>query len=843
MTPTPEATTPPPPNRVISLLHPYRVIELGDRRSAFAGAMLAELGAEVILVEPPDGGPADAPHTARYGAPFTAGRGGGAGPEDSLVHHTLNAGKASVVLDLTDPADRDRLRALIATADAVIDAGGPTERAAALHPDTDELAVWNPAAVHLVVSGYGTTGPKADWADSDLVAAAGGAQLAITGNADKPPLRCAVPQVYAHACVDGVIGVLAAWAERDRSGLGQLVDVAAQHSWLPAAFHYALYGVWGYPNVERNGSHVRIGGIASRFEFPAKDGSITLTFLFGSAVGPFTNRLVAWMHEEGACDDEFGTVDFTTWDAAGDPARYDRLAAQLVNFTSSKTKAELLEAARARRLLIAPVFTLDEVLDAEQFHDRGFWRASGLARADGSDRPVLRPGPPAKLSTLGGAPLGLRPPGPAPVLGSSRVEDLIAGRAATDRSVRSVPAAGAAQAVRPLEGLKVLDCTISFAGPTIGRYLADLGATVVKIESQKRPDLARNAGPFLGGFSYDTSACFAHYNAGKLGIALDLSKAESRPVLEDLVAWADVLVESFAPGALSRLGLTDARLAALNPTLIALSSAMVGQSGPFSELAGYGNMASALCGFASTTAWADRPPAGPMGAYTDIISPRFATSVLLAALDHRRRTGEGLRIDFGQGESCLHLLALGLIDRQVNGGCWEGRGNDDVQWAPHGVYPLAGEDEWVAVASRTDAEWRSLAGIVGRADLAGLATDQRLARREELDRAVAAWTATQDPSTVSATLQAAGICAHTVQNSNRLVDDEQLAARDWLVHVEHGRIGALPVGANPVRLGRSAIEPRRAGPCLGEHTFEILSDLLGYDGDRIAELAVAEVLE
>ncbi len=823
------------------LLAAYRVVELGDRRSAFAGALLAELGAEVILVEPPGG------HPARHEPPFIDEV---SGPEQSLVHQALNAGKRSVVLDLTVAADRADFEDVVRSADVLIDAGGPAERAAAGRLDDDELAALNPALVRLLVSGFGASGPKADWADSDLVAAAAGAQLVITGNADRPPLRCAIPQVYAHACVDGVIGVLAALARCAAGGPGQLVDVSAQQSWISASFHYCLYPAWGQNEVSRNGSHVRIGAVPSRFDFPAADGFITLTFLFGSAVGPFTNRLVAWMAEEGAVDADLANVDYTTWDAAGEPGSYDRLCSQVVAFTASKTKAELLAAARSRRLLIAPVLTLDQVLDAEQFHERGFWRPTTLGEG-AATRVVQRPGPLARVLEAGGRRVLVLPdPGPAPRLGSS---DPLPARSNT---ASGAPLVGSAPGTaptgsgttgpppgKPLQGLKVLDCTISFAGPTIGRYLADLGATVVKVESQKRPDLSRNAGPFLGGFEYDTSACFAHYNAGKLGVALDLSKEASRPVLDDLVRWADVLVESFAPGALGRLGLNDARLAELNPQLIALSTAMVGQSGPFASLAGYGNMASALCGFVSTTAWPDRPPAGPMGAYTDIISPRFATALLLAAVDHRRRTGESLRLDFGQGESCLHLLTLGLLDRQVNGGNWESVGNDDRVAAPHGVYPSVDEDAWVAVAVTDDDAWRALCAVLGTDGLAGLDGAERLARRRELDEHVARWTAARTAQESTERLQAVGVAAHAVQGGKLLLQDPQLQHRGWLIEADHDRIGRLPLGNSPILLSEDPIRIPKAGPCLGADTFDVLSDFLGYDADRIAELAIAEVLE
>jgi benzylsuccinate CoA-transferase BbsF subunit len=304
-----------------------------------------------------------------------------------------------------------------------------------------------------------------------------------------------------------------------------------------------------------------------------------------------------------------------------------------------------------------------------------------------------------------------------------------------------------------------------------------------------------------------------------------------------------VLVESYAPGALARMGLDEEALRRLNPDLVSLSSSMVGQTGPFADIAGYGNMASSLCGFYSTTAWPDRDPVGPMGAYTDIISPRLATAALLAALDRRRRTGEGARFDFGQGESCLHLLTLGLLDTQVNGRSWERQGNDDLVLAPHGVYPAEGDDQWVAVAVEDDGQWRSLAATIGRPELADLDGPARRSRQRELDEAVAAWTATRPASEAQAALQALGVPAHQVQLGAECLTDPQLHHRSWMVEAEHQLMGALPIGRSPIQLSRTPAEPRRAGPCLGEHTFEVLHDLLGYDVDAIADLAAAELLE
>lgn len=782
------------------------------------------LGAEVILVEPPGG------LESRHRPPFIGDR---PGMERSLVHHGFNRGKKSVIADLATEAGRERFAELVASADVVLETGGPGERLAAHHLQWAELEAINPSIVQGIVSPFGSTGPKADWLGSDLVAAAAGAQMSLTGNAGRAPLRTAVPQVWLHASADLALGVLVALHERARSGRGQVVDISAQQSWIDAGFHYPLFHQWGAKDVARNGSHVRIGRVANTFDFPAKDGHVTMTLLFGAAVGPFTGRFVQWMVEEGACDPAWGEIDFTTYDPLDDVEQYEALKAAMGAFTGSKTKAELDAAAWDRRLLVAPVNTLDEVLDHPQFADREFFQTITISD-DGHDAHTVKiPGRPAKAE-----PHPLAELGPAPILGADTVS--IAPRSPSAPSITTSPAASDA---RPLEGLKVLDLTISFAGPIIGRNLAAHGATVVKVESEQRPDLTRTAGIFKGGDTIDHSSCFVHYNAGKHSLGMNIRKPGATDVLFDLVRWADVVIDSFAPGALARMGLDAETRHELNPDLITLSSSLLGQTGPLSGLAGYGNMAAAVCGFFATTGWPDGSPVGPMGAYTDIISPRFAASIVLAAVDQQRRTGQATNFDFGQGESCLHLLTLGMLDRQVNGRSWEQIGNDDHFNAPHGVYPSAGDDEWVAVAVYSDAQWRALAKAIGASDLADLDVSERLQQRHEIDGLMAAWTAKRTPAEAESCLQTLGIAAHGVQNGRHCAVDEQLTHRQWLTTVNHERIGELPIGTTSVKLSRTPARFDHGGPPLGRDSFDVLSEFLGYDGDQIAELAVNEVLE
>ena len=245
----------------------------------------------------------------------------------------------------------------------------------------------------------------------------------------------------------------------------------------------------------------------------------------------------------------------------------------------------------------------------------------------------------------------------------------------------------------PLEDIKVLDFMWALAGPGTTRTLADYGATVVRIESANRVDGARTVGPFKNNQpAHDGSGLFGTYNAGKLGLGLDLSKPEAREVVLDLVRWADVVCESFSPKAMRAWRLDYDALRVVKPDLIMLSSCLMGQTGPLSGFVGFGTMAAAVSGFYNLCGWPDRPPSGPFGAYTDYVAPRFGAVAILAALDYRKRTGKGQYIDQSQAESALHFLAPALLDCAANGRMSQGLGNDDPNYAPHGVYPALGND-------------------------------------------------------------------------------------------------------------------------------------------------------
>ncbi|MCC6436362.1 MAG: CoA transferase [Acidimicrobiales bacterium] len=785
-----------------------RVLDCSDHRGHFAGYLLAALGAEVIDVEPPGGCP------SRRRPPLAGGL--------SLEWWAYRRGRRRIGIA--------ELPSFAVTADVVIDSGAPLE-GGARPVDLAALREANPALVTVSISAFGSTGPKASWPASDLTIAAAAGTMAITGDEDRPPVRCSAPQAWLHAGGEAACGALLALEARRHSGLGQHVDISAQLALMQAAIPAGLLVPNGNPAVGRIAGGIAQGPFRLQFVYPAVDGHVSITLLFGSTIGRYTARLMRWLYEEGLIDATLRDLDWIEFGNAlfvdpAAPAQLEAAKAAIASLTGTRTKAELFAEAQRRRLLLAPVATPAELVGSPQLAARRYWQDVqdphwGLVRA---------PGPLAQFSS--GQPPTLGPPSadapprrdPAPPV--------------PDRPPAGV-AAPAGPDAAPLHGLRVVDLTWVYAGPLTTRVLAEFGATVVKVEGPNRPDAARGGGGFLNAtMDLESSVQFGSFNVDKLGLALDLTTQAGRAVLVDLARWADVLIESFTPGVMAEWGLAWEQLRAVNPALIMVSTSLMGQSGPLASFAGFGNLAGAVTGFYELTGWPDRSPAGPFLAYTDYLAPRLTVPAILAALDHRRRTGEGNHVDFAQAEGAIHFLAPTVLDHTVNGFDQSRLGNADRYLAPHGAYPCAGEDRWLAVACEHDGHWRALAGVLGRPDLAGLGPQQRLARRDELDGLVSAWTSTRPEADAEAALLAVGVPAHRVQNSAELLADPQLAAQGHFRTVPHPVHSTMVVEGPRIALSRTPANPRRAGPTLGEHTDLVLRSLLGYDEDRIAQLAI-----
>lgn len=372
------------------MLSPYRVLDLTTERGLLCGQILGDLGADVIKVEPPGGSP------ARRLGPFYQNY---PHPDRSLYWWAYNRNKRSITLDLDTHDGQAILRRLVAGAHFLIESDTPGALAERGLSYADVAAV-NPALVYVSISPLGQDGPKAHYADSDLVILAAGGTLVLSGDDDRPPIRVSVPQAYLHASAEAAVAALIAHHERQRSGRGQHVDVSAQQAVLQTTFSNILAASLGAPEYRRLSGGIKLGPLTLRLVWPAKDGYVAITFLFGSAVGPFTRRLMAYIYEEGFCDAATRDRD---WIAYGDalltgqePVEgYEQLARVVEEFTRSKAKAELLQAALERKLLIAPITTIDEVVHNDHLTARDYWRPLGHSELG----QVFRyPGPFARFS-------------------------------------------------------------------------------------------------------------------------------------------------------------------------------------------------------------------------------------------------------------------------------------------------------------------------------------------------------------------------------------------------------------------------------------------------------------
>jgi crotonobetainyl-CoA:carnitine CoA-transferase CaiB-like acyl-CoA transferase len=584
----------------------------------------------------------------------------------------------------------------------------------------------------------------------------------------------------------------------------------------------------GMPPARRLAGALQAGGVELPLRHRTRDGWVTLGPAVLPSTGHFMQRLLAWVAEEGGIDPAWVEEDWGSFGLRLGAGRlpadsYDPVARALDDFFAQKTNAELMRTAVERKLLLAPVFGIDEIAESDQLASREFKVAVGRA----GEAPDLCPG---AFAVFGAAPLRYRLP--APYLD----EHGAMLRAAPPRSPAATAAAPGGEP--PLAGVKILDLFWVIAGPAATRVLADYGATVVRVESTGHLDTLRVSPPWQFGHPHPEGAAgFQSANANKLGISVDLAGAAGREVILDLVRWADVVTESFAPGVMASRGLGWERLREVNPRLIMLSSCIMGQTGPWRDFAGFGRLAVSLGGFQLLGSRPGEPPSGPFGAYTDAIASRYNALAILAALEHRERTGEGQYIDLAQLEAALHFLAPAFLDWTVNGRAEGPAGNADGECFPHGVFPLAGEDRWLALAVRDDAEWSALCGAIGRPDLQG-----RRGERAAVEAAVSEWTRRHTGEAAATALQAVGVPAHPCLDMPGLFADAQLQHRGHFIEIAHDMFPATTIESSRLLLSDTpARRPERA-LSLGRDNHHVLGALLGYSADRIAELEAAGAL-
>ncbi len=821
-------------------LEGIRVLDLTTPLGEATGRILADLGAEVIKVEPPGG------CEARFSPPFATPpsadaprpeRGSG-DPEQSLYWRAWGLGKRSVVLDLDDAADKARFLALVKTADMLLESSTPGEMAAKGLGHSDLEAI-NPGLIYVSVTPFGQDGPCATHPATDLTLSAAGGLLNSTGDGDRVPLPIGFPETAHLGATQAAADALMALYSRNRSGEGQHLDASVQTAVLWSLMNQTSFSAvdqempnFGEDRAGRTGTMVVFEGLDLPVMEPCKDGFVVIVLVLGAQGAFGFDSCMKWIGEQGGLDDDLEEVQWMTWIQDLQEGKLELATAlrgveQFKAFLKTMTKAEIQEQAVKGKWLIAPVNTAPDLLADPQLIDRDFW-----VEVDGDKVP----GPFARLEKT-----PIEYDRPAPTLGQDQalVDDV-------DRKPLAPIVSDPTPRTQAFEGLKVADFSWIAAGPLIGKDLANLGATVLRVETESRVDTLRFIPPWIGDPGTTTGHMAANFNQSKKGIAIDFTKPEGLAVAHRMVEWADVVVENFTPGTAERIGLGYEQLREIKPDIVMLYSCMRGQTGPEAAHTGFGIHGAALGGFTGITGWPDRKPSSPWGAYTDFISPRYALSALVAALHHRDQTGEGQLIDVSQIEAAIHHLAPTILDSQRTGRVVERPGLDSEWGCPHGVYRTSETERFVAIETRTTPQWRALCRVVpelgrlGGDELDGV--DARLARRAEIDAILERWAASEKAFEVAEQLREAGVPAYVPLRARDYRHDPQLKARDFFIELEHSGFGRHSFDGPVTRFSKTPSAPTQAGPVIGEHTFEVMKDILGYSDDEISEIAAAGAL-
>ncbi|MEU6785386.1 CoA transferase [Nonomuraea angiospora] len=766
-----------------------RVLDLTDDLAFNGARLLVGLGADVVRVERP--------------------RSAALSRAEALHWH---AGKR-VVSAPVSPAALDRLAE---QADVVMESG-PFGELRGVRTDFGAVTSRWPRAVHVVVTPFGTTGPRRDWRADDLVAAAAGGMAWLggkPGGPPKPPPREQATQLAgAHAAIAALLGLIA----RDRIGQGQLIDVSAQEAVAATLETGAIAWIHAgrYPS--------RTGGVYEHVAhrvFRAADGHVAGGY---SGSDRMWTDLLAWMAESGEAED-------LTEEKWSDPVfRWrgrEHVDEVVARFVAGRSAASLAEQGRARALPWAEVSTATSLTGNPQLAERGFF-----ARVLGAGLPedgVTDVGFPFAALPR---PVRLTEPRPAAAEAPWRSE--------RPRGRRD---GGRGPGARPLDGIRVLDLTWVLAGPYATKTLAEHGADIIKIESRHRRDPTRFAPsmrlrPDAG---IDDGGYFVNFNRGKRGVALNLRTEPGLEVLRRLAAECDVVIENFSPGVLARWGLSYDRLAELRPGVILVSMAGVGQSGPWRNAVTFADTLAAMSGLTSETADPGEAPEGLTFGLGDMVA---ANSAVLAVLD-LVAAGRGGHVDLSQLEAMAASMGPAVLEAELGERRPVSRPNRHPRMVPHGVYPVGGDDRWIALAVQGDEEWRRLAAHAGLPQPASADLEERRRHEDEIDTALAAWCSERDGEALAAELQGLGIAAAVVATGRDLVEaDEHLAARGFYPVLEHPLIGPVRHEGVVVRMSGTPGALTAPAPLLGEHTDRVLKDLLDLDDEELARLRDAGALE
>ncbi|ADP80506.1 CaiB/BaiF CoA transferase family protein [Pseudofrankia inefficax] len=809
-----------------------RVLELSTQLAGpYCGKLFADAGADVVKVEPPGAGDPLRAWSAS-GAPLDG---------DGALFRYLNASKRSVAAEPDSP----RVRGLAAAADVVITGGALAGGNHAGH-GLDAAAVRrlhadNPRAVVVSISPFGLAGPwtgagaahgsqpPRDRAVNEFLLQALCGSTAARGEPDAAPLQAGGRIGEWAAGVYAAVVGLAALRGARRDGVGDLVDLSILECMTIMMGGLSVVGptIMGGPGPGVSGSPGRVPEIPSIV--PTKDGLVGFCTITAQQ---FQDFLVLIERPDLLGDRDLALL-------ARRHARRDEFLAAVHSWSTRHTTDEIVELAAGLRIPVTPVGTPSTVTTIDHFTARGVF----VPNPSGG---FAQPRTPYRVDGFRGRPLVGAPalgehtdtvawePGPAPVQ------------------------AGAAARELPLDGLRVLDLTAFWAGPSATMLLGSLGADVIKVEGVTRPDGLRFAGgkPPTEPSWWEWGTMFLATNANKRAVSLELSTREGQDLAQRLIGACDVVIENFTPRVLPNLGLDRDAVRAANPATVLTRMPAFGLDGPWRDRTGFAQTMEQASGLAWLTGTRDGPPVIPRGACDPIagLHAAFATLVALTARDRPGGGGVGAFVEATMVESVLNVAAELTVEHSAYGASLHRDGNRGPLAAPQGTYHCsrdpAGPDVWLALAVTDDAQWPRLCAVAGRPDLAadpGLATlagRRATPAHDRVDAALAAWAAAlPDRATGLAALAEAGVPAAPVTPAAALLANPQLVARGFFERLAHPVVGEHPMPGVAFRL---ASHPgpllRRPAPVFGQHDDEVYRDLLGLTHPEIEGLRARGVL-
>jgi crotonobetainyl-CoA:carnitine CoA-transferase CaiB-like acyl-CoA transferase len=795
-----------------------RVVECGSGvAAAYAAKMLADVGADVIKVEPPGGD-----GTRRRG-PFPKDR---ADDDSSGLFIYLNSNKRGVTADLATAEGRALLDRLLTGADVLVHNVAPPDRQA-MGLDSEELCAAHPGLIATSISSFGDSGPHAHWRGYELtVSNAGGWAYLSPGaspHAELPPLKPFGAQCDFHAGAYAALTSIAAHRTARHTGRGQAIDISAQEAVTAMLEMNLMHWTYAGRETSRLGSRA----VGPWFIADCVDGKIFVLTVEEDQ----WRRLVHLMGQPDWASDE------VFQDRVVRGQNMDVLRVLMTDWLTPWKVQDLYRAAQEQRIPFAPVNTMQQLYESEHLQARRFFV--------GFDQPgvgrVNLPGAPSQYSTI---PWSLRRPAPAQGEHAGEVDAELAALERPPRPVNDVPSSAG-----PLDGIRVLDFTAAWAGPFATQILAHLGAEVLRIETTTRtacvtrllpPFADDEPGPGRAGY-------FNQYNQGKRSVLLNLRKPEAVALAHELVKHCDVVVDNFSAGVMDKLGLDYETLRGIKPDIIQISMSGYGQTGPFRAYLGYGPPAASLCGLFALTGYRGGEPAEIGMSYPDPNAGLMGAYAVMVALHHRDVTGEGQFIDQSQWEAVLAHMAEGLLEWDMNGREPARAGNHDRLMSPHETYKAKGDDNaWVSIAVGSEAEWRALCNAMGRPELAEdtrFATAERRKEHEAaLDEIVTAWTEVRDRWEITEALQAVGVAAFPSMSNRDLVEDRHLLERDYFVNLEHPAVGRRTHAGIPWSMSGTPCRVRSPAPMPGADTDEVLRTILGLSPPEIERLREAEIV-